>query len=334
MKSKLFLIAIITLLFSSHIYANNWIKTKGNKFVDSNGKEIIFRGLCYSDPDKLERDGRWNDGYFAEAKKWGANIVRFAIHPKMVRDRGWDEYFKLMDRGVELAKKHDLYVIMDWHSIGNLKEEKFTRDIYVTTKEETFKFWAETAKRYKDEPVVAMYELFNEPTISGKELGTCTWVEWKELQEKMIDIIRENNPNALCLAAGFDWAYDLTPVGDAPIARENIAYVSHPYPQKREEPWQEKWEADFGYVAKKYPVICTEIGFCLETERGAHIPVISTVRYGEQITKYFEERGISFTIWCFDPNWPSTLFTDWNYTPSAQGVFFKDYLQKKAASTK
>ena len=331
MKKNLFLIAIITLLFSSHIFADNWIRTKGNKFVDSKNNEIIFRGLCYSDPDKLERSGHWDDEYFAEAKKWGANIVRFAIHPANVRQRGWDEYFKIMDKGVELAKKNDLYVIIDWHSIGNLKDEKFTRTSYETTKEETFKFWAETAKRYKDKPTVAMYELFNEPTISSPDLGACTWEEWKELQEKMIDIIRENNPNALCLAAGFDWAYDLKPIVDSPINRDNIAYVSHPYPQKRPEPWQDKWEEDFGYVAKKFPLICTEIGFCLENERGAHIPVISTERYGEQITKYFEERGISFTVWCFDPQWAPSLFSDWSFTPTTQGAFFKNYMQKQAS---
>jgi hypothetical protein len=100
---------------------------------------------------------------------------------------------------------------------------------------------------------------------------------------------------------------------------------------KREQPWEEQWEADFGFVADTYPVICTEIGFCLENELGAHIPVISTEVYGEHITKYFEEKGISFTVWCFDTSWSPTLIADWDFTPTTQGRFFKDYLQKKAA---
>jgi hypothetical protein len=199
--------------------------------------------------------------------------------------------------------------------------------MYNTTKEETFKFWKTVAQRYKNEPAVALYELFNEPTVTGEDTGECTWEEWKTIQEELIDTIRTYNPNALCLCAGFNWAYDLTPISTAPIERTNIAYVSHPYPMKRSQPWEEQWESDFGYVADTYPVICTEIGFCLENELGAHVPVISTEIYAEHITKYFEKKGISFTVWCFDKDWSPTLIEDWNFTPTTQGRFFKTYLQ-------
>ena len=232
-----------------------------------------------------------------------------------------------MDEGIEWAKKYKLYVVMDWHSIGNLKDAKYTNPMYNTTKEETFKFWKTVAQRYKNEPTVAMYELFNEPTVTGEDTGECTWEEWKTIQEELIDTIRTYNPNALCLCAGFNWAYDLTPISTAPIERTNIAYVSHPYPMKRSQPWEEQWESDFGYVADTYPVICTEIGFCLENELGAHVPVISTEIYAEHITKYFEKKGISFTVWCFDKDWSPTLIEDWNFTPTTQGRFFKTYLQ-------
>ena len=49
------------------------------------------------------------------------------------------------------------------------------------------------------------------------------------------------------------------------------------------------------------------------------------------LTEYFEKKGISFTVWCFDKDWSPTLITDWNFTPSTQGRFFKEYLQNKAA---
>ena len=91
------------------------------------------------------------------------------------------------------------------------------------------------ARRYKDKPEVALYELFNDPTINGT--GPCTWSEWKVLQEQIIDTIRTYNPNAICLCAGCDWAYDLTPIANEPVARKGVAYVSHPYPMKREQPW-------------------------------------------------------------------------------------------------
>jgi hypothetical protein len=221
---------------------------------------------------------------------------------------------------------------MDWHSIGNLKEERFTAPYYNTTKAETFKFWRTVAQHYRNEPTVALYELYNEPTVTAPGVGDCSWTEWKQLQEQIIDTVRTYNPNAVCLCAGFDWAYDLTPVAQEPIDRPNIAYVCHPYPMKSPEPWAENWEKAFGYVADTYPVICTEIGFCLENEPGAHIPVISTEAYGEQITGYLDSKGISYTIWCFDTRWAPNLISDWNYTPTTQGRFFKAHLQQYTQS--
>ena len=327
MRKSILTVMTAALLVTACSAGEGWVKVEGNKFVDPQGRELVFRGLCFSDPVKLIREGQWNERYFAEAADWGANIVRFAVHPTNLDAMGWEEAFRAMDQGVAWAKQYGMYVIMDWHSIGNLKEEKYTAPMYRTTQAETFKFWSTVAERYKDEPTVALYELFNEPTVTGT--GDCTWDEWKELQERIIDTVRVHNPKAVCLCAGFNWAYDLTPVAESPIDRPNIAYVSHPYPMKRSEPWEPQWESDFGFVADRYPVICTEIGFCLEDEPGAHIPVMSTDVYGESITRYFEQKGISFTVWCFDPNWAPMLFSDWNFTPTTQGRFFKAYLQKQ-----
>lgn len=306
-----------------------WVRVEGNKFIATDGQELIFRGLCFSDPVKLVRDGMWNERYFDEAADWGANVVRFAVHPSNLNSMGWDETFAAIDQGIEWAKQRGMYVIMDWHAIGNLKTAKFTSSMYNTNLSETFKFWRTVATRYANEPQVALYELFNEPTVTSEGTQGMTWTEWKGIQEQIIDTIRTYNPNALCICAGFNWAYDLTPIATEPIERENIAYVSHPYPMKRDQPWEENWENDFGFVADTYPVICTEIGYCLADEPGAHIPVMSTDVYGEHITKYFEDKGISFTIWCFDTDWAPTLISDWDFTPTTQGRFFKAYLQQQ-----
>ena len=104
------LLAALTLSCSSD---GGWVKVKGNQFVDPQGKEIVFRGLCFSDPVKLVREGQWNERYFAAAADWGANVVRFAVHPANLNSLGWEETFRAMDQGIEWAKKHGLYVIMD-----------------------------------------------------------------------------------------------------------------------------------------------------------------------------------------------------------------------------
>ncbi len=304
------------------------ISVKENKFINERGETMVFRGLNTSDPDKLSTQGHWNKEYFAEVKNWGANIVRFPVHPTAWRKRGQEEYLKILDQGVALAKEQGLYVIIDWHSIGNLKSHLYQSQMYETTQKETFEFWRTMAQHYKDESTVAFFELFNEPTVYNGQLGICTWADWKELMEEAITIIRAHGCQAVPLVAGFNWAYDLTEIAANPINKEGIGYVSHPYPMKRSKPWEAQWTKDWGYVADKYPLILTEIGFSGADDPGAHVPVISDESYGDAITKYTAEKGISYVVWVFDQQWAPRLFTDWKFTPSRQGRYFKNALQR------
>jgi len=45
--------------------------------------------------------------------------------------------------------------------------------------------------------------------------------------------------------------------------------------------------------------------------------------YGPAIIKYLEGKGISWTLWCFDPEWGPTLIRDWQYTLNPSGEFAK-----------
>lgn len=302
------------------------VTVEGNKFM-VNGQPILFRGLNIADPDKLSAEGRWNERHFKEVRQWGANIVRFPVHPASWRKHGEKAYLALLDKGIEMARAEGMYVIIDWHSIGNLRTEMYQAPMYETTQKETYEFWRTIAKRYKNNTTVAFFELYNEPTVMGGELGSCTWSQWKSMMEEIIGIIRACKATAIPLVAGFNWAYDLKEVANDPIRAEGIAYVSHPYPQKRQKPWESQWTEDWGYVAKKYPLILTEIGFSGAEERGAHVPVISDESYGDAITRYTAERGISYVVWVFDPNWAPMMITDWNYTPTRQGKYFKEAMK-------
>lgn len=306
-----------------------WISIEGNSFVNESGETVVFQGVNIRDPHKLEEEGHWIRSHFREARDWGASVIRLPVHPPSWRTRGEEGYLALIDQAVEWARELELYLILDWHSIGNLKMERFQHDMYITSIEETISFWNRVSKRYADEPVVLMYELYNEPTISGENFGTMSWEEWKSINEDLIRVIRQNHPASLIGVAGFNWAYDLTPIKDAPIDAGGIVYISHPYPQKREAPWEEQWEADWGYVAESYPVFLTEVGFALPEEEGAHIPVKGDETYGKALVDFAKERGISWAVWCFDPDWSPYMFTDWDYTPTRQGIFFKKVMSEE-----
>lgn len=327
-KSKL-LIGICILSINLNFSQNELdrIIVKANNFATVTGETIVFRGLNTSDPDKLEKQGHWNKAYFEEIKKWGANIVRFPIHPTAWTKRGKENYFKLLDDGIKWATELNLYVIIDWHSIGNLQTEMYQHNMYDTTLKETYDFWRTIAVKYGKNTTVAFYELFNEPTTYHNTLGTANWDVWKKMNEQMITIIRANGGEGIPLVAGFNWAYDLTPVLENPINAEGIGYVSHPYPEKVPKPWEAQWTADWGFVKEKYPLMLTEIGFCGPEDEGAHSPVLGDETYGDAITNYCDSKGISYLIWVFDPQWAPRLFENWDYKPSRHGTYFKKKLQ-------
>jgi aryl-phospho-beta-D-glucosidase BglC (GH1 family) len=313
-----------------------FIAVEGNHFVTEKGKTFYFRGVTISDPYKLNRAGNWSFSLFEEAHKWGSNTIRLPIHPSSWAHYGAERYMALIDQAVIWANKLGMYVIIDWHSIGYLPNELFQHPMYETTINKTLKFWHAIALRYEGVPTTAVYEIFNEPTTQDETLGARNWKELKALNEKIIDIIYARDSRVIPLVAGFNWAYDLRPIRNHPIDRPGVAYTSHPYPQKEqpEEPTKENffdaWEQAWGFVADTYPIIATEFGWATPDEPGAHIPVINDGSYGPMIIEYFRKKNVSWTVWCFDPEWPPTMIKDWNFTPSNQGAFFKKVMLEEA----
>jgi endoglucanase len=292
------------------------IRVQGNKFVTPDGKTILFRGMSISDPDKIERQGHWNKSHFEQVKKTGAMIVRIPVHPVAWRERTPEKYLQLLDQAAEWCTDLEMYIIIDWHSIGNLGMELFQNPMYNTSKPETYEFWRTIAQHFRGNNTVAFYEIFNEPTIYRGELGSMSWAEWKKINENIISLIRAFDIETIPLVAGFDWAYDLSPLRDDPVNAEGIGYVTHPYSNKRSQPWEPKWEEDFGFAADRYPVVATEFGLFTNPGEPGHED------YGNRIIKYLEGRGISWMCWVFDPEWGPQLLKSWNYDLTEKGVFF------------
>lgn len=295
------------------------VQVHGNKFVTETGDTLLFRGLSISDPDKIEHEGHWNKNHFEKVKDMGAMLVRIPVHPVAWRERTPEKYLELLDQAVEWCTDLKMYIIIDWHSIGNLNMELFQNPMYDTTKKETYEFWRTIASHFRGHNTVAFYEIFNEPTIYRGQLGSMTWPEWKKINEDIISLIRAYDPEPIPLVAGFDWAYDLTPLHIDPINAEGIGYVTHPYAHKRSQPWEPKWEENYGFAADTYPIIATEMGFGLRGNAK-----IKEDDYGPRIVKYLESRGISWMAWVFDPEWGPPMLKSWDtYELTGSGEFFK-----------
>ena len=299
------------------------LRVEGNRFVDEQGRAVVLHGVNISDPDKLVKQGKWSKAHFEAIKSWGASVVRVPVHPVAWKERGPVEYFKLLDQAMTWASEVGLYLLLEWHGIGNLETEMFQHPMHQCTRAETYQFWRGIAFRYGQAPALAFYELFNEPTDFRGQLGRISWAQWKAINEEIIGIIRAHDARGIPLVGGFDWAYELRSVIAAPVEAEGIGYVTHPYPMKTGQPWEENWERDWGHVAGRYPVFASEIGFMAATDPGAHVPVMADEDYGRRIVAYLAKKGISWTVWCFDPDWPPQMISDWKYTPTRQGAFFR-----------
>ncbi len=300
----------------------------GNRIADAGGTTVVLRGIALADPDQLERDGHWDAEHFQQAKDWGAQVVRIPVHPKYWRRRGPAGYLALLDQGVTWAEERGMYVILDWHGMGDPVAEVYETGqdaMFVTTRAETRSFLRIAAAHYRDDRGVAFYEVFNEPVnwMSDGSTTTTTWSQWKVLAEGLVDVVRAQAPEAICMVSGFKWAYDLSPVAADPVDRQGIVYVVHPYSCKGTEA---TWQADFGYLSATYPVFATEFGFVANP----YDPVAygTVAGYGAPITDFFAERGIGWTVWVFHPVWTPNLIADWSYTPAEpQGTFFRGLLQ-------
>ena len=137
------------------------VQIDGNHFVTPDGNTILFRGIAISDPDKVARQGHWNKEHFERVKALGANIVRIPIHPIAWRERTPQAYLEMLGEAVDWCTDLKMYVMLDWHTIGNLEMEMFQDPMYVTSKQETFDFWRKISGYFAGNNTVAFYELFN-----------------------------------------------------------------------------------------------------------------------------------------------------------------------------
>lgn len=296
------------------------VKVDGNQFVFADSGKAHFRGLSIADPDKIEIQGKWNKELFTDVKNLGANIVRIPVHPIAWRQRSPIKYLKLLDEAVQWCTELGLYIIVDWHSIGNLKTGLFQDPMYITSYTETLSFWQTIAKHFSGHNTIAFYELFNEPTNFREELGSITWEEWRKINEDIIKVLRAFDKETIPLVAGFDWAYDLTPLNFDPVNARGIGYVTHPYGHKRTPPFEPKWEENFGFASGQFPIFATEFGFTL-----GDTSMKDNIEYGKAIIKYLEGKGISWAWWVYDPDWYPQMIKSWkNHDLTDNGKFFKD----------
>ena len=80
-------------------------------------------------------------------------------------------------------------------------------------------------------------------------------------------------------------------------------------------------------MAERYPMIATEIGFELKPGE-----VVDDDHYGNRITRFLEERGISWMAWVYDDDWTPKMLTSYDgYALNGAGEFFSMAMKRPLA---
>lgn len=299
--------------FPGRLYA------RGNRILDANGRTVLLKGLMPPDPARLRLDGVFDQKFFAGMATTGANVIRIPVHPQnWVQDQ--DYLWRYLDPIVAWAGDSNLYVIIDWHYIGNVATGAGPEmpDIDKNPKDLTLDFWRLTARYFRDVPNV-IFEIFNEPQSIGAE-------EWHGNATQIMQAIREQGADQLVIVGGIDYGKDLSWVMDKPISDANIAYASHIYPAHPSSSWG-RW---FGTVAGKYPVVITEWGFMEKNGNSAQSYLVGDqTTYGDPFLSYLSNRNIGWVACWYDDQWFPPIFTEGRKGYTGYGEFVMRQLQEE-----
>jgi aryl-phospho-beta-D-glucosidase BglC (GH1 family) len=183
-------------------------------------------------------------------RKVGATVVRIPLNYRHFEDdaapfKYKEAGFARLDQVLQNCEKHGLYVILDlhsaqgwqnvhWHSdnasrISLFWEVAYYQDRYIA-------LWQEFAGRYKNRPVVAGYDVLNEP-CSNNSVGDYPWniysnfkPNWdrmNSLYRRLVTEIRKIDSRHIIFLEGDNYAKQFS--GFEKPFDDNIVYSSHNY---------------------------------------------------------------------------------------------------------
>ena len=255
------------------------LHVKGTKLVDKKGHEVQLRGVSTHGLSWYPQ--YVNDKCFAQLHdQWGANVVRLAMYTEEYNGycsgdaKNRSDLKKRIKKGVRLAKKHKMYVIVDWHilSDGNPNSHK----------KEAKAFFREMSREFKGYNNV-IYEICNEPNN-----GT-SWKEIKSYARSVISTIRKNDKKAVIVVGTPTWSQDVDQAAADPIKGDNIMYALHFYAATHKADLRNKMTAA---INKGLPVFVTEYGICDASGNG-----VIDKKEADRWIQTMDEYGVSYVAW-------------------------------------
>lgn len=254
------------------------LSVKNGQLVDKSGKGYQLRGMSTHGltwfPEFV------NESAFKTLRDdWNTNVVRLAMY---VDEWGNGQCYmgnksgslELLEKGVDICIKLDMYVIIDWHVLNPGDPSKYTN--------EAKSFFEKVSKRYAKYPNV-IYEICNEPNGGASWSGNI-----KPYAEKIIPVIRKNAPNSVIIVGTPTWSQEIDKPLSDPLNYKNVMYAFHFYAATHAGLRSNVENC----VAQGLPVFVSEFGTCDASGGGAN-----DFNETQKWLSYFDKQGISYCNW-------------------------------------
>ena len=254
------------------------LSVKNGQLVDKSGKGYQLRGMSTHGltwfPEFV------NESAFRTLRDdWNTNVVRLAMY---VDEWGNGQCYmgnksgslELLEKGVDICIKLDMYVIIDWHVLNPGDPSKYTN--------EAKSFFEKVSKRYAKYPNV-IYEICNEPNGGASWSGNI-----KPYAEKIIPVIRKNAPNSVIIVGTPTWSQEIDKPLSDPLSYKNVMYAFHFYAATHAGLRSNVENC----VAQGLPVFVSEFGTCDASGGGAN-----DFNETQKWLSYFDKQGISYCNW-------------------------------------
>lgn len=264
--------------------------------------------------------------YFASL---GLNCIRIPfnyrhfiddMNPSVLKKSG----FELLDKFVNICAKFNLYVVLDLHAVPGGQNQDWHSDSGITKalfwefkdhQDRAIQLWEALAKHYKGNPVIAGYNLLNEPADPNKTKSGHygqRLIEWYERAEKSVRAI---DPDHMIFIDGNTYAMDFRAFPEKPLP--NAVYACHDYSMlgfpigeqyegtaDQNKKLRLSFERKVEFMRRKnVPIWNGEFGPVYQNERkeGAEGIKTNVKRFGllqEQLSTY-AETDVSWSIWLY-----------------------------------
>ncbi len=235
---------------------------------------------------------------FDRMRALGLNCVRLPFLASLPDEPGGAQW---LDRAIAWASARNMYVILDMHGApGSQSDQGHTgqADVNAFFKEpvniaRAAALWARLARRYRDNPAVAGYDLLNEPT------GTPNSDTLYVVQGRLYNAIRSVDTRHIVFIEDGYTGVQWMPF-PAPCGWQNVAYSTHYYNFQAKSAQDQK-QSSQGYVTgleaertrRQIPYYVGEFGL----EPGGTPAVLA------DLLGTFEDKHLSYTSWTYKVAW-------------------------------